>query len=138
MEENYLSQANLEAIKETLQLEILKRGINAPIIDICETISEKTSKHYLKFETSEFQTIPVMFKSIKITQFSSSVQSSLKSNLDPSLEGDYISVWLSVVFSYKTFDGGSNCVDMFSIWFNVFNEYEFGVSVTNIKSVGIK
>ena len=31
MEENYLSQANLEAIKETLQLEILKRGINAPI-----------------------------------------------------------------------------------------------------------
>ena len=102
MEENYLSQANLEAIKETLQLEILKRGINAPIIDICETISERTFKHYLKFETSEFQTIPVMFKSIKINQFSSFVESSPKSNLDPSFEGNYISVYSSVSFSYKT------------------------------------
>ena len=54
MEENYLSQANLEAIKETLQLEILKRGINAPIIDICETISEKTSIDYLKLKKSDF------------------------------------------------------------------------------------
>ena len=129
----YLSQDNLEAIKEILQLEILKRGIHAPIVNMYEGISEKTSKHYLKFETSEFQTIPVMFKKLKIKEFNSSVQSSLKRNLDPSLEGDYISVWFSVNFSYETFDCSSNCVSMFSIRFNVFNEYKFGVELYEIK-----
>lgn len=131
--EKYLSKDNLEAIKEILQLEILKRGINAPIIDIFESISEKTSKHYLKFETSEFQTIPVMFKKLKIKEFGSSVQLSLKSNIDQSLEGDYISVWLSVNFLYETFECSSNYVSMFSIRFNVFNEYKFGVELYEIK-----
>ena len=131
--EKYLSKDNLEAIKEILQLEILKRGINAPIIDIFESISEKTSKHYLKFETSEFQTIPVMFKKLKIKEFGSSVQLSLKSNIDQSLEGDYISVWLSVNFLYETFECSSNYVSMFSIRFNVFNEYKFGVKLYEIK-----
>lgn len=127
-----LSQENLNAIKEFIQVELLKRSITAPIIKI-EEESSKSHSHYIKFNTTEFQTTPVIFKKLQVNDFGSSVVRSLRSELNPEAEGEYISVWISVHYSYESFSGGTNGTELFNIWFNVFGENKIDVKMSAIR-----
>jgi hypothetical protein len=113
-----LSKENLKVIKDRIQLELLKRCFTAPIVKMEEVISR--GAHKISFETSEFQTVPVIFKSLKITNFGTSVEKKPKSELNQGATGEYISVWISVYCFFEIFDGGSNTTNLFAIQFNVF------------------
>ena len=126
-----LSQANLNAIKESIQVELLKRGITSPIVEIKEVTNG--SSHYILFNTAEFQTVPVMFKKLWVNNFGSSVARRPKSDLSPDTDGEYIFVWISVHYSYESFSGGSNGTSLFDIWFNVFGESEYDVKMKAIR-----
>lgn len=131
--ELYLSAENLEAIKEAIQLELLKRGVTAPIVTMEETIGRNSSSHYINFSTAYFQTVPVMFKKLAVTNFSTSANKQPKSVLDPKLAGEFIAVWISVHFSYESFGGGSNGTEIFNIWFNVFGPTSYDVKLAQIR-----
>lgn len=133
MNELLLSAANLEAIKNAIQIELLKRGVTAPIVEIKETLGRNSSAHYLEFSTAPFQTVPVMFKKLVVSSFSTSLRKAPKSDLKPGIEGEYIAVWISVHFTYESFEGGSNGTKMFDIWFNVFGETEYDVKLQEIR-----
>ena len=130
--EKFLSVENLEAIKDTIQLELLKRGVIAPIVKLEEVI-RKSNNHHIELATAEFQTIPVMFKKLGVINFGTFVGKKPKNELKPELEGEFISVWISVYFSYEHFNGGSNGVEMFNIWFNVFGSTSYDVKLNQIK-----
>lgn len=127
-QELYLSAENLLKIKETIQVELLKRGVTAPIVTMKETIGRGGS-HYIEFQTTEFQTVPVMFKRVQVNNFSTSVSKRPISELQNGLNGEYVKIWITVHFSYESFSGGSNGTEMFSIWFNVFGKTEYDVKL---------
>lgn len=130
-QELYLSQSNLDKMKEIIQIELLKRGITAPIIKFEEEIYK--SSHYIRFNTEPFQTIPVIFKNILVDNFSTSVLKKPKSELREGVEGEYIHVWISVHFSWESFGGGTNGIKIFDIVFNVFGDTEYDVYLKEIR-----
>ena len=67
---NYLSARNIEDIKELIQLELLKGGITAPITTLEEVIPSNGNAHKLHLSTAEFQTTPVLFKTLKMAEIS--------------------------------------------------------------------
>ena len=95
-QELYLSAENLLKIKETIQVELLKRGVTAPIVTMKETIGRGGS-HYIEFQTTEFQTVPVMFKRVQVNNFSTAVTKRPNNELQSNLAGEYIAVWITVV-----------------------------------------
>lgn len=129
---NLLSEENLKSIKETIRVELLKRGFTASIVKLEENVS-KYNKRSIDLQTEEFQTTPVLFKRIVIHSFSSNVSIESKKNLNPVLAGDYIHVWISVNVSYINFDGGKNGSELFDIVFNVFGDKEHDVKLYNIR-----
>ena len=95
-------------IKETIQLELLKRGFVAPIISFEEL--EGRSGNRLEFHTESFQTTPVIFQSIQVNNFSSSV------TINKDEDGkETRRFWISVNVSYTHFGGGSNGCKLFDI-----------------------
>ena len=93
-----LSPSALENIKGILEEQLLKRGITAPIIRIEESESNKVN-----FETSTFQTTPVIFKTLKVTNFGSWIIE----------EEGFTTVSISVHYSYTHFSGGYNLCSLF-------------------------
>lgn len=110
--EKYLSEKQMEEIKKTIQREILKRGFTAKIVKFEEVIS-RMNRHRVEFCTESFQTVPVMFEEVYISNFSSEI--SLIENED----GDnYYRIWITVNVGWKHFGGGSNGTGLFSVTFN--------------------
>lgn len=131
---NYLSQENLDTIKAAIQLELLKRGVTAPIVKLEETTGRNQGcDHYINLETEPFQTVPVMFKKLMVSSFSTHVSKRKRSELKEGLEGDFISVWISVHYSYESFSGGSNGTELFDINFNVFGDDSYSTKVASIR-----
>jgi len=101
----FTNEVHLEAIKEAIQIELLKRGFTAPIISIEEKVS-RTNRHRISFHTENFQTVPVLFKTIQVNEFSSEIFSS---------EKDVVEFYIGVHVSYTHFDLGSNSSSLFQI-----------------------
>jgi hypothetical protein len=97
-----LSQEVLGNIKGILEEQLLKRGITAPIIRIEEV--ERRDSNSLTFETSTFQTTPVVFKTLKVTNFGSWIIAE---------EEGFTTVAISAHYSYTHFNGGSNLCSLF-------------------------
>ena len=106
-EQLYLTEENISVIKETIQTELLKRGITAPIIKIEEHIRNGT--HRIELQTEPFQTYPVIFKKLWVDNFSTSIN--IKKYEETDVE--YYKVWISVYCSYEHFNGGSNGCKLF-------------------------
>lgn len=126
-----LSEGNLKFIKEVIQLELLKRGITAPIVIIEETINN--NRHRIELETSEFQTTPVIFKTLKIIGWNTSVEIKPKSELKPDAIGNYILVWIPIYYTYTHFGVGSNSTEIFTLLFNVFGSNNDDVRLKSIR-----
>lgn len=105
---NLLSEKAINTIKDLLQVELLKRGILAPIKRI-EEEEGRSGKRYISFNTEEFQTTPVIFKSLVVENFNSWIKK---------VEGGYVIV-INVHYSYKHFGGGSNGCSLFNFQCNV-------------------
>jgi hypothetical protein len=97
-----LSEKAIALIAEHLQTELLKRGILAPITKIEEEES-RPGKTHISFETEEFQTTPVIFKSLKVENFNSWIEE---------VDGGF-QIGIDVHYSYKHFGGGSNGCSLF-------------------------
>jgi hypothetical protein len=106
--ENIISPAQVELIKERIQEELTKRGIHAPIT----TFEEYENTHSIcerkiKLKTAEFQTIPVIFKKLRVESFSTNIE---KVETTEKV-GAHYHVYISLHYSYEHFGGGTNgCV----------------------------
>jgi hypothetical protein len=98
------NKEQLEQIQNFIQDELLKRGFQAPIIEIKE-IEDKR----IEFHTANFQTTPVLFKSLQISNFNSSFSTEKVNNM--TLD----TFWIRVSVRYEHFNGGSNGVDLFAV-----------------------
>lgn len=110
MENAILTPQQLENVKDTIQTELLKRGFTAPILEFTQ-VSDKSgpTKSFqlrrLSFHTANFQTVPVLFRDLKIQSWNSSV---FKSN-------SKVRVWVTVNCAYSIFSGGTNSSELFTI-----------------------
>ena len=117
--EKKLSEKAVNTIKDLLQVELLKRGILAPICRI-EEVTSRSGSSYISFETEKFQTTPVIFKSLMVENFNSWISK---------MEGGYM-VTINVHFSYKHFGGGSNGCSLFNFQCNISEDGEYVGDVT--------
>jgi len=110
-----LKENQIEAIKEAIRIELLKRGFTAPI-----TLVEREDDSYplLKLRSEPFQTVPVIFKEMNIMNFGGNIEKIKKThknfkNEDVEVEG--VSFVVPVSVGYTHFDLGSNSSSLFYI-----------------------
>lgn len=106
-------------IKESIQIELTKRGFHTPIISLDITKSKRTDSHIIEFRTEPFQTTPVLFKEITIGNSVSFVS-------DVNHEG-YREFSIYVNAFFKIFTGGSNSTELFIIYGNMSDNYIFNI-----------
>ena len=111
---NLLSEKAINTIKDLLQVELLKRGILAPIKRI-EEEEGRSGNRYISFNTEEFQTTPVIFKSLMVGNFNSWIKK---------VEGGYV-VIIDVHYFYEHFGGGTNGCSLFNFQCNVSEDGEY-------------
>ena len=109
-----LSEKAVNTIKDLLQIELLKRGILAPIKRI-EEVELRSGDSYISFNTEEFLTTPVIFKSLMVESFNSWIRK---------IEGGYVVV-INVHYSYEHFGGGSNGCSLFDFYCKVSEDGEY-------------
>ena len=118
-----------ESLKELIQTELLKRGFTAKIKTFEET--ERNNRAFIEFETESFQTTPVIFKDIKITNFSSSIEEE-RVVRDDKTSYNVKRFWIQVNVSYSSFSGGSNGENLFDLTGN-FHEDHSNIGYYNIR-----
>lgn len=94
-----ITEKQQNQLKEVVRLELLKRGFTAEI----QTFEIDSNKRKINFETSKFQTLPVIFKECYIASSGSNINH----------ENGYFRI--SINFFYKSFDNGLNRVELFAI-----------------------
>lgn len=96
-------------IKQILSDELLKRGFTAPITVLEERVNHR-GEVSLIMETESFNTVPVLFRTIKVASFSSSI------NETPYLRDgeDVLSIWMQINVFWKHFDIGQNESNLFT------------------------
>jgi len=93
------------SIKDQLQMELMKRGITAPIT--VELKEWRRGGVYFEVTSQPFQTVPVLFKEITVNNFNGHMW-------QEEGEQEYrIRFSIAVHASYTHFDGGSNGVKLF-------------------------
>ena len=120
--ENMISTKQMEQIKNRIQDELTKRGIFAKIAILEEKPTNSTSRHLIELQTECFQTTPVIFKRLRVSNFGTCV------NKSETIE-DCHEVWISVNYEYEHFDGGSNGCLLFNFYCDVYKEEH----ITNVK-----
>lgn len=116
-----ISKNHIAKIKSAIQTELLKRGFLTPINIV---LNEKHK--LLEIHSESFQTVPVIFKSIKINNFGGSIivrdvmvndtlpkYVSLDNEIEVETEQE-LQIWIPVHVSYKHFDGGQNGCSLFN------------------------
>ena len=111
-----LSQTVLSELQETVRIELLKRGHLAKI-ERFEEIEGRNNETRISFNTESFQTTPVIFKSLQINEFSSSISEETQSHDVSGTPTDFtvIKVNLSVNISFENFNGGTNGTEIFTL-----------------------
>ncbi len=103
-------------IQRIIMDELLKRSINVTINNL-ELKTARNHELYVDFTSTPFNTMPVLFKSIHIHAFNSSVMK----------QENHIRVYISVNARYTVFDGGTNGIHLVSFNFELydsgFNQY---------------
>ena len=99
-------------IADTINIELLKRGF--PSISIKHNENDRYPA--LTIISEEFNTTPVIMKSIQVDNFGGSIrEENIKLIRDNEIiEEEVISIWIPVHVSYTHFDGGSNGTSLFS------------------------
>lgn len=124
-----LSPVNLSEIKNVIQDELTKRGINAPIREFKE-IECDGDINELKFYTDNFQTIPVLFKNIRVRGLGY-IRKNKGLPTNPDVE--YLSVTIGLDHDVVYFDSGTNGIGLLYAEFRVFDIHEGDVHLIKIK-----
>ena len=111
--ENLLCQTQLELMKNAIQIELLKRGIHAPI-----TTFEVQNTRKIKLKTAEFQTTPAIFKKLWVVCFSTHIT---KVEATEKVKEHY-HVYISLHYSYEHFGGGRNSCGLFDFTCKLFKD----------------
>lgn len=114
--ENIISPQQIELIKDKIQIELLKRGIHAPIIQL-EEHEGRTKEHRIRLKTSEFTTTPTIFKRLWIEQFNTWITRKTHENVEGPVE--LYSITIGVNYSYEHFGGGTNGCNLFTFHCNL-------------------
>jgi len=111
-----ISENHMDKIKSAIQTELLKRGFLTPI-----NIVFNEKRKLLEIHSESFQTVPVIFKSIKIDNFGGSIiidntlPKYVSSNNEIEVETEQeLQIWIPIHVSYKHFDGGQNGCSLFN------------------------
>jgi len=100
-----------ESIVETINQQLIKRGF--PQV----TIKHNKNDRYPELDiiSEEFNTVPVIMKSIRIENNGGSINNKTKIILrdGDEVEVPYLSIWIPVHVSYNHFGGGSNGTGLF-------------------------
>lgn len=123
------TEGQRDSLVDLIQIELLKRGFTAKITTFQEV--EKKGSHYIEFESESFQTVPVLFKEIKISNFSTNISTGKITRKDNS-QYSIIKFWIQVSARYYGFGGGSNGQNIFDLS-GVFYEKESRISEFNIR-----
>lgn len=115
-----LTNPQLDSIREYIQLELLRRGFTAKIIEFGEDI------YGINFKTEDFQTTPVLFKRLFIK--SSDTNISDKKTLGGV---SYNDVYINVMIRHEYFDLGQNGIDLFHFKCKVNSTYVFEMKTYN-------
>ena len=107
-----VTEIQLDNLKEVIQTELLKRGFHTPITKF-EVVERRGSKK-LGLLTAPFQTTPVIFKELKIENFSSYITEKSLVREDGK-EVFFLEAGLSVYVNWEHFDSGTNGCRLFSI-----------------------
>lgn len=108
----------VEAIRQGIATELLKRGFTSPITAELEE-RPRGNEWFIAIEGEPFQTVPVLFAAIQVRNFSSSLQPS-KDEKAIEARGraenpvDIWSVWIDVNVRYEHFGSGSNGCTLFN------------------------
>lgn len=113
-----LSENTLEQIQDKIQVELLKRGFFAPVkVEFC-------NKHKnVKVTSENFQTIPVLFKSISIINFGGYIKE-VEESKNKSLE-----IRIPVVAQCEHFDMGNNYAEIFAFKCIVIGENVYSIEI---------
>lgn len=110
--ENLLCQTQLELMKDAIQIELLKRGIHAPIILIEEYVGKYDKNPRINLKTAEFTTTPTLFQKIWVEDFGSWLEEETVIVEDGELTK--INVCVNIHYRYEHFfHGGSNGCSIF-------------------------
>jgi len=115
-----LNIKTLSEIRELIQTELKKRSIHAKIIKFNQV--ENNGKYSIELETEEFQSQPVMFDSIKIYNFGSSIKEIEVSSVDDDtiIKRKCLGVYISLSYFFRLFTHGSNGVHLFTFQCRVY------------------
>ena len=95
-------------IQEFIQTELLKRGFTAKIISFKEVAYRNNIKAF-QFKTENFQTIPILFKEVNISNFNGIINETKK-------DSEVYDFSITVNCNYSLFLGGSNGTELFRIY----------------------
>lgn len=107
-----IKQNTLTELKERIRIEILKRSITADF-----TLTYDADTQRLNLQSDYFQTMPVIFKSLQLQDFSSSVrhlhQHQISTN--ETIDYEHYAIYLQVSVRYENFDRGTNGTTLFTV-----------------------
>ena len=106
-----LNEECLDQMQAFIQRELLKRGIMAKITNLYEA-DPRGRNSYITLESELFQTIPVMFESVKICNFGTSVRQSEE-------DDTIVNVYVGVAVKLAGFKCEAGRFTLFDIYFSV-------------------
>lgn len=107
--ENVISPQQIELIKDKIQIELLKRGIYARIIQL-EEYENRSNEHRIRLKTEEFTTTPTIFKRLWVEQFNTWITQEFTEDN----QTEYYLITIGVHYSYEHFSGGTNGCELFN------------------------
>lgn len=108
-----LTEKQLQHLKDAIKVELTKRGYHVDI-DLEEVERKSYGNNKLKLSSGEFQTIPVIFKSLYLTEFGSNVESIEHSEqFGGEDKTKLIKVHLTINVAYQLFSMGGNSTTLF-------------------------
>jgi hypothetical protein len=108
-----LDNTQLEILKSAIQDQLTRRGILAKIVEMTE-VEDQRGRNRIEFRTEKFQTVPVLFKALSVSEFNSSISTETITREDKS-SIDVHKIWMTVHAGYSHFDGGTNGVQLFTV-----------------------
>jgi len=99
-----ITQKHIQRVEQILSDEMARRGLPPVKVYTC---TDRHDKQYLGAQSENFQTTPVLFKSIRIEHFNSAAEF-VEANEE--IQVDHIKIWMSVHARYTNFSRGSNGV----------------------------
>ena len=106
-----------EQIKAELNTELRRRGYDSPIIYFEE------ANNRFEFHSAEFQTDPVVFKTLQIRNFSSNIF------YERNDDNQKLFFWFQVDVCWEAFNGGTNSTTLFEMRGELINDEAVNIAI---------